>query len=465
MRGFLQTVGLALASESTERWIELAQRVLALGATRVRPAGAMTESYSGEPHDGEYALQRYARRISALPPSHLPPFFSASDFRPRAPVPTWPAQPPILMKDTFQALPIDEHQADLFFKSGGTSGTPKISVFSYTDYYTRNASCGRRPPRWRADPASDRVMNLFYAGGLYGVCQLFTILENLRAVQLPMAAHLETDFVAKMIVHHRVNTLFGMPSYLLRLFEDQREILVRYRGIEKIYYGGEHLSDARRKYFMDTFGVRLIRSAAYGSVDAGPLGFQCQHCLGGIHHLFSNIQHLEIVQSDADVPVPNGEVGRLLFTPLARHAQKIERYEIGDLGRWVPGPCPCGRSAPRFELLGRVGDVIRAGATFINYAKIEHVLAQELGFGGEFQLVIQAPTTHSGNERLTVRIAQIPEVPLPDPTRIRDLLIEHYNEIRVAVTEEDFLILTSKSAQLARWSISWQAASSGRSAT
>ncbi|EPH3435667.1 long-chain-fatty-acyl-CoA reductase, partial [Klebsiella michiganensis] len=49
----------------------------------------------------------------------------------------------------------------------------------------------------------------------------------------------------------------------------------------------------------------------------------------------------------------------------AREGQKVIRYDIGDMGRWLPGECPCGAPSPRFELLGRHGSLVRIGTMFI----------------------------------------------------------------------------------------------------
>ena len=68
------------------------------------------------------------------------------------------------------------------------------------------------------------------------------------------------------------------------------------------------------------------------------MGYQCLHSGGTVHHLHTRLQTLEIVELERDAPVQGDTVGRLLFTPLARSAPRIERYEIGDMGRWVPGP-------------------------------------------------------------------------------------------------------------------------------
>jgi len=60
MRRYLQTAGISPADTSPG----LIQALVAAGVQRVTPAGRMHESYPGEPHDGEYALRRYSRRIT-----------------------------------------------------------------------------------------------------------------------------------------------------------------------------------------------------------------------------------------------------------------------------------------------------------------------------------------------------------------------------------------------------------------
>ncbi|MEU3608356.1 acyl-CoA reductase [Streptomyces sp. NPDC035033] len=61
MRRYLQTVGLHAEASSVA---PLAAEFFRAGALRVVPLGAMLDSYAGEPHDGQLALQRYSRRVS-----------------------------------------------------------------------------------------------------------------------------------------------------------------------------------------------------------------------------------------------------------------------------------------------------------------------------------------------------------------------------------------------------------------
>ncbi len=442
MREFLQTAGVACdASELAE----LSSKIVATGVLRITELGQMLGSYDGEPHDGVYALTRYARRISYQLPSIGERFVSFSDLQVLKPQPPWDdlKNPPKIMgKEEFQALEIQPEDAELFFKSGGSSGEPKISVFTYRDYHTQMQLAAEGLVAAGFDPNRDRCMNLFFGGGLYGgFLSFFTILEHLRAVQFPMSAHLELGFVVDMILRYNVNTILGMPSYLNQLFQapENRERLRKHKPIKKLLFGGEHFSAQQRELFQNEFGVEMIRSATYGSVDSGPLGFQCSASEGTIHHLHHGLQMLEILDLHEDRVVEHddkvSDVGRLVFTSLIRHGQKLHRYDIGDLGRWVYGDCQCGRKSPRFELMGRYGDIFRAAGCFLNFQKFANIIRDTTGYNGEIQLIVDRDVS---KERLQIIV---------DPTaaaktkELKAHLMEDYSELRELVIEEHSLTL------------------------
>ena len=300
-------------------------------------------------------------------------------------------KPAIMTKADFLAAKPAREDSDLFFYSGGSSGDPKISIFTYEDYHRQMELAAEGLFAAGLDPKKDLAMNLFFAGGLYGgFLSFFTILEKLQCPHFPMAAHSDHRFVAETIVKHKVTALLGMPSYLLQLFHDNEELFQKNQVVKKIFYGGEHFSHSQKKFFRDNFGVMLIKSASYGSVDAGPLGFQCEHCTGAVHHLHHRLHDLEIVDLEKDQPVAEGQIGRFLITSKVRKGQKIVRYEIGDVGRWVHEPCPCGRKHPRFELLGRTGDIFRIGANFMSYQSFNKILSEDFDYTGSFQIHLHA---------------------------------------------------------------------------
>ncbi|MEV8021845.1 acyl-CoA reductase [Streptomyces sp. NPDC086554] len=442
MRRFLQTAGLAAARGDVP---ELASRLFTAGALRVTPVGSMLDSYPGEPHDGLYPLQRYSRRVSVRLDDRFAHDTRLDDLRrpaPGEPVPPLWQRPdatrPVLTKADVQRLNagIPSEKAQLHLSSGGSSGTPAVSIYTYADFRTQLRRAGEGLVAAGLDVRSDRVANHFYAGDMYASFLYgHGLLEQIGAAQLPVCAGTDYTRDAQLIVRHRANTLMAMPSYVWQLFQNAGDVLGEYRGVKKIFYGGEHFSAEQRAYLQERFGVELVRSFVYGGTDLGSMGHQCASAEAGVHHLFDDLFTLEILEVDSDLPVEDGATGRLVFTPHTRSAPRISRYEQGDLGRWVAGACDCGRTTPRFELLGRTGDVVRAGTYFINYRVLARIVAEHLGYCGELQMVVESA---ADRERITVRVD---DRAVRDPETVTQVLLTHSPELREAVTRERLLDL------------------------
>lgn len=405
-RTHLQSCGLIAAPEQVPA---LSRLLLDAGVSRLCPVGAMHDGYAGEPHDGVYALSRLTRRVSVSLRDGQLPGHATLDALP--PPPAGLDALPVMDKTAFQQAEMGP-AAQLFFRSGGSSGEPKLAGFSYRDYHRQMQAAADGLLAAGLDPAQDRVMNLLYGGNLYGgMLSFFTILDKLSAPQYPMGGPVDDDFsqIAHFIVSRGVNTLVGMPGTLQRLFECEEAALRAYGGVRKLFCGGEHISDGQRQ-FLAGFGVELIRSAMYGSVDAGPLGHACGHGRDGEFHLLADIQWLEILEQDSDRPAAPGAVGRLAFTSLAREGQPVRRYDLGDLGRWLPGRCGCGLPSPRFQLTGRHGALLRAGTIFVN----PEALSAPLG------LALQWLVDHaaSGGDRIRVLADG-------DAAQVRARLLQH----------------------------------------
>ncbi|GGP32822.1 acyl-CoA reductase [Streptomyces melanogenes] len=427
MRRYLQTAGIAASSTDTA---ELSRAVFAAGVTRVTPVGAMLGGYSGEPHDGVYALQRYSRRVAVQADARFATTACLDDLA--RPVVLPPPSGPLTGKEEVQELNrhVTRADAELYFRSGGSTGDPALSLFSYDDYDTQMHAAARGLLAAGYDPMGDRTANLFYCGGMYGsFISFFSILERLGGVQLPLAAGPDHRATAQALIAHKADTLFGMPSYLWQLLHEEADALREYGGIRKVFYGGEHFTDAQRRTLRDTFGIEVVRSITYGSTDLGPLGYQCTESTGGVHHLHADLHTMEILDLAADRPVAPGETGRLVFTTHARRGQQLGRYVIGDLGRAVDGRCPCGSHAPRFELRGRTGDVMRVATYFLNHRRFTAIAQERAAYSGELQTVL---TRQDTRERLTVRVERSGAV---DAGPLREAFLTDYPELRSAVTE------------------------------
>lgn len=397
MKAWLQTCGLAANRQET---IEISRQIFAAGVSRITRFGEMIDSYNGAPHDGVYPLQQFMKRISLTANETFRFVGDFSEFESnKINDLTTLSNLKIIQKKDFQLL-LQQHKHTHFgvtVRSGGSSGQVAYSPFLWEDYDLQMHYAAHALVSAGLAPDQDRVMNLFAGGYMYGsFISYWTILEKLQVQQFPMTLLPDYQLIVDEIIRHRVDTLIGMTPHLLALCHAEKKRLLEYGGIKKIFYGGESLSNAQLDFLQAECGIELVKSVIYGSNDAGPMGYQCIHSDGNVHHLISTLQRLEILKLDSDEPVNTGEIGRLIFSSRARTIPKIERYEIGDMGRWIDAPCPCGRTDPRFELMGRLGDSFKAGTPILNYANFVKILSEQSQYHGPFQIHLsnQGTRTH-----------------------------------------------------------------------
>lgn len=459
---YLQTVGVSIPPQ---RLFSLAQRLMDVGVLRVTPLGEMSGGTPGEPHDGLIALNELVKWVSLgfeeagdrfdgaewLTPEELERFSWGrrerliKEIAPLAPyhrerlegvklegVEDWdrvpvmergdvaPHTPPMGM-GLFTGEPAGGH----FLRSGGSTASPKLSVFSFEDY---------EADMWRAARGAyavglrrgDRVANLFYSGGLYG-----SFLSVNRAIEIvgcnsfPVTSGIAPEHLPDLLRAQGIDTLMGVPSWLFRVFDaikaDPSGIRIR-----KVFYTGEHMYPSEQAYLKDTFGVEVIASIGYGTVDAGPIGFQCPYSQGGVHHVHTDHQFVEIVDrrtsaraSTSEERAGSGGIGEVLITNLNRRLMPLVRYKIGDLGRWVEGDCPCGRSMPRFELLGRSDDIVMVAGHNIPYAEFQLAASRVSGLSSMIQL---ETGVEDHRDRLTIRAELLGADAGADPAALAQVL-------------------------------------------
>lgn len=423
MREYLQTVGLIAAPQ---RYPELSQQFFVAGVQRVRPAGSMARGYLGEPHDGVYALACYSRRVSVDTGRALSDTTDFSQYLKLAPPSL--ASHPVTNRDDFQRLNMKEADRGLLVRSGGSSSEPVYSVFEYEDYRHTMLHAADGLLAAGLDPRTDRCMNMFASGKLYGgFLSFFTILEDLQVLQFPEGQHEDYEAIATRLESLRVNTLLGMPASLLKLFSSQEERLSHSRPVEKIFFGGDHLNPAQVAWLKERFGVQIIRSASYGSNELGPMGYQAWDCGPGEHYLHQEVMHLEILELGEDRPVNGEAIGRLVFSPIGHRGETIRRYDIGDLGRWVTRPSESGRMAPRFQLLGKKSDLISLRQGSLHYFDLNRCLAERLSYHGELQI------HHDGKGDVTVLVR--PDFPA-EPARAAEILAREFGERQPGLAQE-----------------------------
>lgn len=166
-----------------------------------------------------------------------------------------------------------------------------------------------------------------------------------------------------------------MPSFMLAYFERAKELGIDIRDSKlRLAIGiGEPWSEANKKNFYDQYGMHYY--SWWGSMDMGIIGSDCE-ALEGMH-LFADSYIIEVIDPDTGEPLPDGEEGEFLITPLLNQSMPLIRYRPGDVGRMFPyEPCSCGRTLPRMSSIrGRVSQLINIGGRKILPLDVEEVVA------------------------------------------------------------------------------------------
>ena len=173
-------------------------------------------------------------------------------------------------------------------------------------------------------------------------------------------------------------------------------------SLRTMIFGSERSSDAMRKRIQDLLGVEQLYDIPGMTELYGPgTGLDCRHH-AGIHY-WADYYILEILDPDTLEPVPEGEVGEMVVTTLAKEAVPLIRYRTRDLTKLIPGRCECGSILPRHDrILGRSDDMIIFRAVNIYPGQVDHVLSGIEGIGSEYQIVLDRKD--DGRDYMTLRV-------------------------------------------------------------
>ncbi|WP_031070686.1 phenylacetate--CoA ligase family protein [Streptomyces sp. NRRL S-118] len=290
------------------------------------------------------------------------------------------------------------------YKTGGTTGAPKFSVYTRDEWRTFVSVFGQGLVDAGLRPGH-RVADLFYAGELYA--SFLFVLDSLAAcpvdnVRLPIggAAPLETtvptlrDFAAQVVA--------GTPTTLCRLAEHLIAAGLRLDAVELVLFGGEALFADQRRLLAAAFPNAEARSVGYASVDAGLLGRPVPGPDARVHRAFTPHSIVEILDDATGEPVTEpGRPGRVVVTSLFRRLMPVIRYPAGDRAEWTD------TAAGHFRILGRSEEGVRVGPVSL-YAQDAQDAVADADAAGRIvgtQLVVRR---WKGRDGLVLRLATAP---------------------------------------------------------
>jgi phenylacetate-CoA ligase len=165
------------------------------------------------------------------------------------------------------------------------------------------------------------------------------------------------DSYFHQIKNYRPTSIWGYASgiYLMADFISKNYPKSNFNFLKALITSSETLQPSWREKINSVFGEGKVFDH-YGSREVY-IASECKMHNG--YHIHSEVILLEVVDKN-NMPLPPGEIGRILITDLSNYVFPFIRYEIGDIG--VLGDrkkCECGVCLPMLERVeGRIPDIV-----------------------------------------------------------------------------------------------------------
>ncbi len=284
--------------------------------------------------------------------------------------------------------------------SSGTTG--QATVVGYTKNDIKNWSDLVARVLCAAGLTADDVIQIAFGYGLFtGGFGMHYGAERLGASVIPISAG-NTKRQIQIMQDFKTTALVCTPSYALNIADVLFDMGINPAGLSLKFglFGAEPWSEAMRHEINERLGIRATDNYGLSEVMGPGVAGECTECNG--LHISEDHFLVEILDPETLEPVKEGEVGELVITTLTKEAFPMIRYRTRDLTRFLPEPCPCGRTMKRMHrILGRTDDMLIIKGVNVFPTQIESVLFNIDGTEPHYRIIVER---ENHQDRATVMV-------------------------------------------------------------
>jgi phenylacetate-CoA ligase len=183
------------------------------------------------------------------------------------------------------------------------------------------------------------------------------------------------------ISQFRATAYAGTPEFLKIILERADELGSDVSSMVRGHVSGGAYTPALRSWY----GARgLSVRQSYATADVGMIAYESE---AGEGLIVDEGVIVEIVRPGTGEPLPDGEVGEVVVTPL-RASYPLVRFATGDLSAVLPGMSPCGRTNMRIRgWMGRADQAAKVKGMFVRPEQVAEIARRHPDIG-RLRLVI-----------------------------------------------------------------------------
>ncbi len=267
--------------------------------------------------------------------------------------------------------------------SSGTTGKPTVVGYTAGDIDIWSQMVARSIRASGGRPGD--IVHIAYGYGLFtGGLGAHYGAEKLGCTVVPISGGM-TERQVTLIEDFRPRVIMVTPSYMLSILDEFRRqgLDPRASSLEVGIFGAEPWTDAMRAEIEEAFDMHAVDIYGLSEVMGPGVANECVETKDGLH-IWEDHFYPEVIDPETGDPVPDGEIGELVFTTLTKEGLPIIRYRTRDLTRLLPGTA---RSMRRMQkVTGRTDDMIILRGVNVFPTQIEEQILKCAGLAPHFQI-------------------------------------------------------------------------------
>ncbi len=272
--------------------------------------------------------------------------------------------------------------------SSGTTGKPTVVGYTKRDLDMWSDVVARLCVA--AGATEEDLIQISFGYGLFtGALGLHYGLEKIGAAVVPASSG-NTEKQVTLLKDFGATGIVSTPSYAMYMAEVARDMGFKKEDfkVRLGLFGSEGCSDEFRTEIENEWG--LFATDNYGMSELVGPGVAGECTLRQGMHIAEDHFLAEIIDPNTLEPLPEGEQGELIITPLTKEAFPLLRYRTKDISRLNKEPCACGRTHARMDKIkGRTDDMLKIRGVNVFPSQIESVLLGVPQVGPNYQLVVR----------------------------------------------------------------------------
>lgn len=270
--------------------------------------------------------------------------------------------------------------------TSGTTGRRVVAFYTQHDIDLWEECCARAIVA--AGGSDEDVVQVSYGYGLFtGGPGLNGGSHKVGSLTIPASSG-NTERQMQFITDLSATILCCTPSYAAYIGESFKEKGYSPEDIplKAGIFGAEPWTEEMRHSIEETLGIKAYDIYGLTELSGPGVSFECEEQSG--MHINEDHFLAEIINPETGEPMPEGEIGELVFTSLDKEAFPLLRYRTRDLCRLSRAKCSCGRTHVKMSKpLGRSDDMMIIRGVNVFPSQIETVLLNE-GYTPNYQIIV-----------------------------------------------------------------------------